>query len=340
MSAKAHAYLAAALGGRSHYESVPGLLSRAEREIQESLRLDPDSPDAHRILASVTTQRGRIGEALEEYLRAVELGGPEERVAIMIARTYANLGRPDRAISWTQLAKHWESRRGEADSALGDYWTDLCMDSEAEKAYRRGAELHPELPAAWLALCRLYLLQGEFDKANALFFEHCREFSSFTEQKQMLAQIEFFSRRFAEAEQIYADLASKDDNGGGDYYGGISYQSALGWLWLSQGDKGKAQLMLESCLAAEKAINSDAPNNPTVLYRIAAIESSLGNQEAALTYLDAAVENGWLDFRSASLDPRFDGCSSDPRFKTILARVSEQVATLRQQIGTAEKKHL
>jgi hypothetical protein len=52
--------------------------------------------------------------------------------------------------------------------------------------------------------------------------------------------------------------------------------------------------------------------------------------------LNAAVENGWLDVRSASLDPRFDRCASDPRFKSTLARVKDKVTQLRQQISTAE----
>ena len=331
-SAIAHAYLAAALGGRSHYGSAPGLLDRAELEVHEALRLDPDSVDAHRTLAGVTARRNRTKEALEEYLRAVELGGPEERVAILIARTYANLGRPDRAIVWTKLARHWETRRGEADSALGDYWTELCVDGEAEEAYRRGAELHPELPAGWLGLCRLRLLQGNYEKAREMYSNHFREFSSFNEQRQMLAQIEFFSRRFPEAEHLYADLAASDENGGGDFYGGISYRSALGWLSLSKGDDESARQMLERCLANENEINSAAPNNPNVLYRLAAIESSLGHQEAALKHLRAAVENGWLDYRSAILDPRFDRYSREPQFENILGLAKDRTANLRQLI--------
>jgi tetratricopeptide (TPR) repeat protein/TolB-like protein len=331
-SSLAHAYLAAAIGGRSHYVSSPESMERAEHEARESLRLDPDSPDAYRTLAGVMFRKGETGEAIQTYLRAIELGGPEERVAKVIARAYAAVGRPDRSVMWIDLARHWESRPGESDLDLGDYLTLLGFDKEAEVAYRRAADLHPELPSSWLGLCRLRLLQSDTKTARELFAQHCREFSELTEAKQMLAQIEFFDRHFREAEVLYEELTRRDPDGGGGFYGNMSHVSALGWLRMEKGNDTESRSLLRACLEKEKKLASAAPNNADALYRMAALESSLGETDAALLHLRDAVKQGYLDYRSTALDPRFDRMRSDLQFNEILEVTKNKVTELSKLI--------
>jgi serine/threonine protein kinase/tetratricopeptide (TPR) repeat protein len=330
-SSLAHAYLAAALGARSHYASAPGMLERAEREVQEALRLDPDSPDAYRTLAGVLTRKGRISEALSTNLRAIELGGPEERVAKVVARAYASLGRPDRAVMWINIARHWESRRGESDSDLGDYLTQLGADDDAEIAYKLAADLHPELPKGWLGLCHLRLLQGDANGARQIYDQHSGEFSQFQEAKQMLAQIEFFGRNFESAERSYAELYRLEADGGAHFYGDVSYASALGWLRLAKGES-EGRTLLESRLTKEKQEAVSTPAGPATLYEIAAIESSLGRIDAAILHLREAIEYGYLDFRSTALDPRFDSIRSDPQFGEALEVTKNNVTELSKLI--------
>lgn len=331
-SSLAHAYLAAALGGRSHYASAPGFLERAESEVQEALRLDPDSPDAYRTLAGVLTRKGRINEALSTYLRAIELGGPEERVAKVVARSYSSLGRPDRAVMWINIARHWENRRGESDSDLGDYLTQLGADDDAEAAYKLAADLHPELPKGWLGLCHLRLLQGDANGARQIYDQHSREFSEFREAKQMFAQIAFFGRQFEQAERSYAELWQIDSDGGAQFYGDVSYASAIGRLRSAKGESNGARALLESCLVKERQAAVSTPNNPSILYRIAAIESSLGETDAAILHLREAIEYGYLDFRSTALDPRFDSIRSDLQFREMLEVTKNKVTELSKLI--------
>jgi serine/threonine protein kinase/tetratricopeptide (TPR) repeat protein len=327
-SSLAHAYLAAAIGGRSHYVSSPQSMERAEYEARESLRLDPDSPDAYRTLAGVMFRKGETGEAIQTYLRAIELGGPEERVAKVIARAYAAVGRPDRSVMWIELARHWEGRPGESDLDLGDYLALLGFDKEAEAAYRRAADLHPELPSGWLGLCRLRLLQGNTKAARELFTQHCREFSEVTEAKQMLAQIEFFDRHFRDAEVLYEELTRRDPEGGGRFYGNLSHVSALGWLRMAKGNDTESRSFLRACLEKEKKLASATPNNADALYRLAALESSLGEVDAALQHLRDAVEHGYLDYRSTAIDPRFDRMRNDLQFREILETTKSRVTEL------------
>jgi len=73
-----------------------------------------------------------------------------------------------------------------------------------------------------------------------------------------------------------------------------------------------------------------APENPDILCRIAAIEASLGKNESAITHLRAAISAGWIDYRSLSLDPRFDNIADDVRFQSSIGKLKLKIEGLRR----------
>ncbi|MEY2556398.1 MAG: eukaryotic-like serine/threonine-protein kinase, partial [Verrucomicrobiota bacterium] len=331
-SVLAHAYLASAAAARTHYIADPNLLSYAEREVEEALRLAPNSSEALRVLAGVKYQKGQLKKALEAGFRAVEANSPDGMSAAFLGRIYYELGRPDQALRWFQLARSRYRHGGEYDSDIGDCWAALRDFEKARTAYQRSIDVHPERSQAWIGMAHLYLLNAEFATARAF----CRQNRSFHEEAiegaQLAAQIEFFSRNFTEAHQLYRDLKQADQNGGGAFYGNVSYGSALGRLGLTQGQVVDARAVLRECLAKETQQLESAPDNPEILYRISAIESSLGENESALEHLQAAVAAGWIDYSSLSLDPRFDNVAEDVRFQRILGRLKLTVEDLRRAI--------
>ena len=116
--------------------------------------------------------------------------------------------------------------------------------------------------------------------------------------------------------------------GGGTFSGGISYKSALGRLSLDHNASRVGRPLLQECLVKELKQLESAPDNPDVLYRISAIESSLGKTELGITHLQAAVAAGWIDYRSLSLDPRFDPVADDVRFQTMFGKLKLHVEGL------------
>jgi len=79
-SALAHAYLAGAAAGRTHYLAEAKFLGLAEREAEEASQLAPDSGEVLRIVAGVKYQRGQFRKALEDGLRAMETGAPDWKI--------------------------------------------------------------------------------------------------------------------------------------------------------------------------------------------------------------------------------------------------------------------
>ena len=335
-SALAHAYAAGSAAGRTHYVADANLLFYAEHEAQEALRLAPDSGEVLRVSAGVNYQGGRFDKALDAGLHAIETSRPDGKSAGLLGMIYNELGRPDQALRWFGLAKRSDSRPGEYDCHIGDCWTAVGNDEEARTAYARSVNLHPERSQGWVCSARLFLLNAGFAKARAFCQEHGSHNPEATDGDQLAAEIEFFARNFPEAQRLYTVLEQKDPDGGGSFYGGISYKSALGRIALNKKTPSVGSSLLRECLTKELKQLEAAPDNPDILYRISAIESSLGRTEPAIGHLQAAVSAGWIDYRSLSLDPRFDAIANDERFQTILGRLKLRMEELRKTIENGQ----
>jgi serine/threonine protein kinase/tetratricopeptide (TPR) repeat protein len=315
----------------------PELLLKAEKLGREAVALNPTIAPTHRALGGLLFfVRGNISEAREEALRTIEAGALGDGPALL-GLIEKIRGRPDLALRWYGVNAHWRIRPADDESTIGDCWADLGEDARADKIYQRVMALHPELPEGWMGLCRLRLLASDFASARKLFQANADRYAQFPYVAQIAAQVEFFSRNYAEAERLYKKLEQDDPDGGGSFYGAVSYRSALGrLLWLS-GDEQSAQSTLTASLKREEEALRDAPQHPEILYRVAAVESSLGEIDSALAHLRDAAGNGWLDYRSLALDPRFDRLRQDIRYSAISEAMATRVASLRRSRSTDNK---
>ena len=329
-SSLARAYLAMAVTGRNHFSADQSFVELGRREAEIALRLSPSSAEAHRALSGVYYQEGKFSEALEQALQTVEVGGLQDRLAMFIGLTLDTLGRQDLALGWHHVAAQLTAKPGEADSSIGDCWTRLVDDEQAERAYTRAAELRPNSSDGKVGLAHLRLLQGNFEAAR----EICRTIPDNDGQSaEMAAQIEFFDRRFEAAMEFYRKLNKLNPNGGGAFYGAMSYCSAGARAKQALGDLTEAKRLLDECLIKERANAESQPGSAEAVYRLAAVEASLGMTEASLGHLRKAVALGWVDYRSLHLDPRFD-LLRGPEFQTIIDEVSSRVADMRSKANT------
>jgi tetratricopeptide (TPR) repeat protein len=329
-SSLAHSYLAMEATGRIHLNPDRSYLDLGKKEAEIALQLSPESAEAHRALSGVYYWEGKFSEALEQALQTIEMGGLGDRVALFVGMILDMLGRTDQALAWHEVASQLTEKPGEADSSIGDCWTKLGDDVQAERAYKRGIELRPGSYAGIVGMARLRMLQGDYDAAR----EICRSVSGPRgELAEITAQIEFFARRFDVATELYRDLHRVSPNGGGSFYGAMTYCSAAGRAKQGLGEMSEAKRILEDCLTKERANAEREPGNPEAVYRLAAAEASLGMTEASLSHLRKAVALGWVDYRSLNLDPRFD-LLRGLEFQTIINELSAKVAGMRRQATT------
>lgn len=337
-SALAHSYLAMAATSRIHYNADLSFLELGKTEADKALLLAPESGEAHKAKAGVCYQQGKFSEALEEQLRALETAGLEERLIYFIGQTLDMLGRPDQALNWYALSSHRARTLGEVNALVGDCWVKLGDDEQAVQAYKRASEYRPDFCEGVVGISRVRLLQGDFAGAREKLRSGRWNRNEPEYTDQLAAQIEFFARDFKATEKLYDSLAEKSVEGGGSYYGAVTYNSALGRARQALGDNKGAKLILDVCLKKEAAALDRAPDNPEAAYRLAAVEASLDMPEAALDHLGRATTSGWLDYRSLTLDPRFDSIRENPAFQTIVSDLSAKVADMRSKTRKATTK--
>jgi serine/threonine protein kinase/tetratricopeptide (TPR) repeat protein len=330
-SALARAHFVMAVISRLHQGPwSQDLLVKAQHEASEAIRLNSAMPEAHRAMASVYLQKNELSKATEEVLRAIELGGAEERPALFMGMLARRLGEPGIALSWYEVAKRWQNRPANNEFIIGDCLVDLQQDDRAESIYKRVSELHPELPEGWMGLCRLRMLHQDFQAARQLYSENRDRYKDFAFTDQMGAQVEFFSRNYPEAKTLYESLVKRDPEGGGDFYGSVTFQSALGCLLLLHGNADAGRVLLNSCLDRETKALEQAPHHAGILYRLAAIEASLQKAHSSLAYLEAAAKDGWIDSRSLALDPRFDSIRTEERYQRVFEKMVTRVTSSRR----------
>ena len=329
-SAVARAKLVLAMVGGRRLGNNPPLIARAEHLGEEAVELNPKLGEAHRALGSLYFEKGDFSAALQQALDAIELQGLEERPVHFLGNISKMIGRPDMALRWQWIANHWQAHPADYEFILGDCWCDLADDNRAEPFYKRVADLHPELPEGWMGICHLRLLEGDFAAARKIYRENASAYQGFAFTTEIAAQVEFFSRNNAAAERFYTELKKSDPGGGGSFYGAVSYQSALGHLRRVAGDESSGRTILNGCLKAETEALAQGPHHPETLYRMAAIEASLGEKDSALQHLQASANAGWLDYRSLKLDPRFDLIRDEPRYAQIIEAMAKRVTILRQ----------
>jgi serine/threonine protein kinase/tetratricopeptide (TPR) repeat protein len=324
-SALAHSYLAEAQAGRVGLIREQTYLIDGENSAKTALRLNPNISEPHSAISMVRYFQGRFRESLSELLTAYELADGDGRLPLRAADILKILGQPGDAAAWYRLVLGKDSRPGWNEFSFGDCLSDLTSDEGAAAAYRHASEFFPELPEGWMGLCRLALLQGDFAKARNISSENWPRYRDHPYAEAMAAQVEFFSRNFPQAETLYAELAEHDKDGGGSFYGAVSYQSALGRARLNKNGVD----ILKTTLASELRALDATPDHPEVLYRIAAIESSLQLTDASVTHLRAAVKAGWIDYRSLVLDPRFDAIRQTKIYREIVTEIKHKVNLMR-----------
>ena len=331
-SVAARSYLALAYMGRNFLSSNSVYMGRAFRVAREALQLSPNDASPHRALCDLYGASGQLDEALEHGFRALELGDASERAFGQIGFIWKEMGHPEKAIQWFRKAKESERQPADYEGLIGDCWMLLGQTGKAREAYARCQSVHPDLPDGWLGLCHLELLDQSFGNARTLFNQRSAEYSQFHTSKPLLAQIEFFARNFSDAERLYNEIYRADPLGvGAEQYGAISSASALARLRIAAGNLKSAKQLLEECRRTDMSELAKGPRNPETLYRLAADEAVAGDTPLALTYLQASIAAGWIDYRSAQLDPRFDSISNTPEFQKILSELIAHVATLNRQ---------
>ena len=327
--AEAYALFATACQLRSLIDPDGTWLDEADTAIAKALSIAPTLAEGYDARAGNLLYRGRARESLDDFLTAYELEPANGRACARLAHAYHVLGRLDRSLLWYAKASRRETQPFYADN-IGEVWTDLGEYNKAEEAYNTAAIFQPDLPVSAIGLSRIELFRGEFDKARTRCEQARQKYKANPQLLMMSAQIDFFSRNFARAENLYSELMKGDHAGGVGYPGSVRFLSAIGFIHATMGLADGKALLKEALMLDEKEVSA-APDNPARLYSLAADYAALGEATSSFRALESAVKAGWIDCRSMTLDPRFDAVRDTTDFRRAIAHLQQAIREMAER---------
>ncbi len=108
----------------------------------------------------------RLSAARRAFEEALGLDGPEHLPLIGLACVYDECGRPDRVLDLLRQADHMYPHNAPVAFCIGQVCEQLEQEQEAVAAYRRAAELCPDLRNAHERLAAIAVYRGRWDAAR------------------------------------------------------------------------------------------------------------------------------------------------------------------------------
>jgi tetratricopeptide (TPR) repeat protein len=319
-------------------------LTDAETACRRAVELAPEGAAAHLCLAQALSAGERLLEAVEEYVRTIELDPTLIPAYEGLKGVFQDLGNPDRGErTWKRIIElHPSYWRGYWD--LGSFYYDSESFEIAIEQYRRALALAPLNAMAYWKLGACYYELGRYEEAITAYdasIELRPTYQAYTNLGYLYLQLRRFPKAVEAFEQasalpganflVFGNLATA-------YYwspgrreearAAFERAAALAregldeeprnpgaWSWLAY-DLAMLDRPDESLEALERALEL-RPNDPHYLYFAARVHNHLGDEELALDSLRRAVARGY-PLAEIRLSIEFDNLRDDPRLERLL----------------------
>jgi len=196
-------------------------IAEATRYANESIKLDPENPDPHWLLADINMnahmrRRGSGAPAGNEDLRRAvreleileKLTPEDERVYYMLGGAYFELGEIDKAVASYEKHQKYSGSDGGYREIAGYYARVKDFDTAVEYL-KKGLELQPDSIESLIMLGSIYLSQGK-NREGAAVYKKLFEISNGNAQiMRQLAVMLFEAKDYRETVGVLEELAKK-----------------------------------------------------------------------------------------------------------------------------------
>jgi predicted O-linked N-acetylglucosamine transferase (SPINDLY family) len=146
-----------------------GELELAVDLIRQSIRLKPNSPEAHNNLGFALAAGGQLDDAVASYHEAIRLKPDFADAHTNLGNTLKSMERVDEAIASYREVTRLVPDLAEAHANLGSALRDKRQLDAAIACYRRAIELKPDFALAHSNLANVLAETGQFDEAVAAY---------------------------------------------------------------------------------------------------------------------------------------------------------------------------
>ncbi len=231
----AHYYLGVAL-------EANGDLAQAQTELQESVRLRPDLPDAYRELAGVAMREGdpRGLEDAATHMIALQPGSPDG----YLYRALSNLNQRRFILAEKDIQKATDlaPQSPAAYVQMGNLKSAQRQFAEAGDSYQQALERDPTSPDALSGLMNVYLAQNQPDKAVSVARAQIAKVGNSSAFYDLLGTVLFNNKRDLSGAEAALEKATTLDKNNADAF------LKLGELLVAKGSTDEAIATYQSSL--------------------------------------------------------------------------------------------
>jgi len=229
-------------------------------------------------------EAGRHSDSYNALLYALEIDSTSSTVLYSLSNYYIYLNNKQLALDALKKAVHYSSDHFEYKVALANLSRELNKNTEAVEIYEELVRKNPLKPELNYYLSDLYVRQGETEKAIQsldILEENLGMNQMFSMRKfQLYSMIDQKDKAFDEIKKLSRKFPNES-----------RYEILLGDLYLEQNQPDTALVYYQNANAID-------PEDPYYIVSMANYYEHIGNNEAALNEIDAALRSPKLDIET------------------------------------------
>lgn len=191
----------------------------------------------------------------------------------------------------------------------GHYGEALVVSGQVDaslQAYERGLDLDSANIIVLDGLGRLYNLTGKLDKGLIVLNKLLKQRPDYVTGWASLGTNYMKRGNYGEAEKAYNRAQA--------------LQPEAWQVMMLLGDLALAQGQLDRARSHYNQVEARGYSNPQNAYQLACVEAQSGHRDAALVWLEKALQRGFNDYGRLQQDPHLSPLWQDPRFNFLLER--------------------
>ncbi|MBI4535861.1 MAG: tetratricopeptide repeat protein, partial [Ignavibacteriae bacterium] len=295
---------------------------------QRAILLDPNLAEGYKALGVALVHRGQFRKALEQYHEAVRLNPGFAAAVTNIASLYTWLGQFDEALPWIKKSLALDPTRTFGYRVLGISYTGLLLDSLAVVSFEKALELQPGFSVVHADLIKLYIMQGNFAKADSHIAPLLQKFPNDRVILTAAGDVALTQGDFSNAQAYYQKAIDVSSVEAGP-------STELAYTHLKKGQRTEAWKLLDTMQEIYQSQLESGTDEFDAAYYLARVHAIRNRKNDALAMLELAIEAGWRHYRWTIIDPLLENIRREQRFQTMIDRMKTSVDIMRSRIQSA-----
>lgn len=197
---------------------ITGDTEKAKKYILKLIDKYPNSYLGHKKLAEIYEKQNNLSNAIDEYVRAIEINTKDYNSYFKIAGFLKELNRNDEAIKMLNDLIRINPENLEATMLLGDILCEEERFKEAANLYQDALKNNPGNYDIYYSLGMVYTMLNDFQKAKEYYNTAAEINSLLYNAKFSLAQIAMIYGDLEEAKRLFMECINSESIESGSYY--------------------------------------------------------------------------------------------------------------------------